>query len=815
MKNEDKTKEQLLEELRKMQMRINELERHCKTVKDKNTYEETVEGKDNLLHTISKLVKGGAWSFDPKTGKSVWTDGMFQIYDVEKGQDRRSDTGRCYYHGVNGQKLDHAVNGALEHGIPYDLELEIISAKSLHKWVRIICDPVIKNGRTVLLQGSLQDITEQKQIEESLRLTKFIFDKAPIGIWRMEENGKVLDVNEQGCSSLGYTRDELCNMMVFDFAPGFCNEDWINGIAMLDKTGSRTVEVQHQRKSGEIFPIQVIEQLMRFEEQKFHVSFVQDISQRKQNEEELRKTKDYAEQEQNKWLTVLEHVSNAIEVYDTSGNRIYANTAATQIYTLPRDKGNWEFITKKFAIQSYPGKRNLKIDEWPVPRVLRGEHLEGETFYIKRLDEKRDRILKFYASPIYNAQGEVILAVLVTNDITEQLEREKQDKLMQERMEQTQRLESLGVLAGGIAHDFNNLLMAVLGHADIALLKLSQPSPMAEDLENIKTASLRASDLCTQLLAYSGQGKIEEKEFSISALVSEMAQMLKTSISKTCVLNLNLEEQLPLIIGDPSQVRQIVMNFVINASEAIAKGNGIIKITTKSMNYALDFFTDDYVVKPIRPGHYVILEVSDNGPGMDKEAFGRIFEPFFTTKFTGRGLGLSAVLGIVRSHGGGLKVSSEPGTGTSFRVLFPAIDRPPKNTLVNIGTNTKNAHFVGKVLLIDDEEIVRSVCSSQLEMLGFEVLTARDGQEGVEIYQEQLAGINLVILDLTMPKMGGEETFHNLRQLNPGVKIILASGYAVEDVTTRFGEIKPAGYLRKPYTIKELTGVLSEGLKDY
>ncbi len=404
-------------------------------------------------------------------------------------------------------------------------------------------------------------------------------------------------------------------------------------------------------------------------------------------------------------------------------------------------------------------------------------------------------------------------AVIRVDDVTELVEREEQDKLMQKHLEQTQRLESLGVLAGGIAHDFNNLLMAILGHADIALLKLPQLSSARENLENIKTTSLRAADLCKQILAYSGQGKVVEEELSINYLVHEMIQMIQTSISKNCHLDLKLDEQLPMMVGDYSQMQQILMNFVINASDAFDGSTGNITIATTSMQFSYNDFSDDFVIKPPSPGNFVILEVSDNGPGMDKETLDRIFEPFFTTKFTGRGLGLSAVLGIVKSHNGGLRVNSTPDQGTTFTVFFPAsttnrTEDPAQMEKVE----TMNVQLASKVLLVDDEEMVLDVCKNLLEIVGAEVLTARDGIEAIEVYKENQNDIDLVILDLTMPKMDGKEAFRILRQLNPEAKIVLASGYAEETLVTQLGGEEPSGVLSKPYSIDNLTKMLSEML---
>ena len=442
---------------------------------------------------------------------------------------------------------------------------------------------------------------------------------------------------------------------------------------------------------------------------------------------------------------------------------------------------------------------------------------DGESFQCVGDARKNDGSsfpIELQTSPV-SYHGERCVQVVV-EDISEKVEREKQEALLQEKMEQTQRLESLGVLAGGIAHDFNNLLMAVLGHADLALQEISELSPAVEDLKNIKISARRAADLCTQLLAYSGQGGVEEKTFSMSKLVDEMVIVLKTSISKKCVLNLQLERKLPMTQGDPSQMQQILMNFVINASDAIGDRSGIVNISTGAMECSKEYLSNGYVITPMQPGLYVTLEVSDNGLGMDKETLGRIFEPFFTTKFTGRGLGLSAVLGIIRSHGGGLRVYSELGKGTTFKVLMPAVEG---DVLHDAGASAdgrpERARFSGTVLLVDDEEYVRAVCGSQLKALGVDVLTASNGREALAVYREHRPEIDVTILDLTMPKMGGEETFRELRAMNPDVKVVLASGYAEADVTTRFVGKHLAGFLRKPFDLQQLalalTGLLPEG----
>lgn len=549
----------------------------------------------------------------------------------------------------------------------------------------------------------------------------------------------------------------------------------------------------------------------------FLLGTFQDITERKERETDLKEARAQAEQEEAKLHAVLDRINTGITVYDTSINQVYANDAQAQIHgfkNAEEARVSWAYIEKNFVVQTYPGHEDLKTDEWPVIRVLAGESVSGETLLIYRRDITRARVVVVSGAPIRNARGEVILAVMATHDITEDVQREERERVMQEKLEQTQRLESLGVLAGGIAHDFNNLLMAIVGNADLALMELSSVSPVANHIVDIKKASRRAADLCTQLLAYSGKGKLEEKPFSMSELVEEMLHMLKSCISKKCVLNLNLEDDLPVTQGDPSQMRQIIMNFVINASEAIGDRSGVISVSTGAMDCSREYLESGYVLKPAEAGLYITLEVSDNGEGMDKETLDRVFEPFYTTKFSGRGLGLSATLGIIRSHGGGLRVYSEPGEGTTFKVLLPADKEDAQCERLKRAEDAAGKQWRGRgtVLLVDDEETVRAISGQQLEFLGLHVLTAVDGRDAVALYREKQDEIDLVILDLTMPRMGGEEAFRELRTLDPSVKVLIASGYSRSDVVPRFFGKEIAGFLRKPYTIEDLAAVLSETL---
>jgi CheY-like chemotaxis protein len=306
------------------------------------------------------------------------------------------------------------------------------------------------------------------------------------------------------------------------------------------------------------------------------------------------------------------------------------------------------------------------------------------------------------------------------------------------------------------------------------------------------------------MLAYAGKASFSLERVVLRDLVEEMAHLLQTAISKKAILNLNLERGLSPIQADPSQIRQIVMNLIINASEAIEDRSGVITVSVGSTRCDEEYLRRTELREDLAPGLYVHLEVTDTGSGMDAETRSRIFEPFFSTKFTGRGLGLAAVLGIVRAHKGAMKVYSEPGKGTTFKVLFPALLEGEASGAIPASSSRAAWRGKGTILLVDDEESLLALGARMLEHLGSTVVTAGDGLQAVDLYRARCKEIDLVLMDLTMPNMDGAEAFGELRRLNPEVRVVLASGYSHEDVAGRFAGKGLAGVLQKPYTLLKL-----------
>jgi CheY-like chemotaxis protein len=317
------------------------------------------------------------------------------------------------------------------------------------------------------------------------------------------------------------------------------------------------------------------------------------------------------------------------------------------------------------------------------------------------------------------------------------------------------------------------------------------------------------------MLAYSGKGKFVVEAIDLNEFVEEMAHLLEVSISKKAVLKYEMAADLPAFNGDTAQVRQIIMNLITNASEALGEEGGVITLSTGAAHCqrayldTVDMISNIGLDEPLPEGLYVHLEVSDTGCGMDADTIGRIFDPFFTTKFTGRGLGMSAVLGIVRGHGGAIQIDSEAGRGSTFRVLFPAFDRPSE-LVTTEPAGEEEWRGSGTVLLVDDEQAVLRVAKRMLERMGFQVLCVNDGREALAAFRAHAAEIVCVLLDLTMPQLDGEQVFREIRRMQPDASVILTSGYDESDITQRFAGEGLAGFIQKPYRSDSLRAKLRE-----
>lgn len=506
------------------------------------------------------------------------------------------------------------------------------------------------------------------------------------------------------------------------------------------------------------------------------------------------------------WRLATQATETAVIVLSVELTVLEFNAAASKLYGYRR-----EAVLGKSFLELVPAA-DQELVRSELTRVLSSG--ESKSFEARLSDQGEQRVVEWTFNRVLDADGEPICAVAVSVDPVEPLpggadpEQAKLDRKIQD----AQKMESLAVLAGGIAHDFNNLLVGILGGADLALLSLPATSPACEHLEIIRESAVKASELSKQMLAYSGKGQFLLKKVSLSEVLRDTAHLLEVSVGKRATLKYDLEKNLPLVEVDVTQIRQLTMNLVTNASEAIGDDSGVITIVTGAVECSEKYLKESYGDWELTPGRYVYLEISDNGCGIDTATKSRIFEPFFTTKFTGRGLGLAAVIGIVRGHRGAIRVYSEPGRGTSIKVLLPAERAVTREEQTAI-ENKYPARRDTLVLVVDDDETVRIVTGAILERAGYRVVMASDGRDALDIFNRRQDEIAIVLLDMTMPIMGGEEAFRELRQINPNVVVILSSGYNEQEATNRFVGKGLAGFVQKPFDAKTLLSKLDEALR--
>jgi PAS domain S-box-containing protein len=428
---------------------------------------------------------------------------------------------------------------------------------------------------------------------------------------------------------------------------------------------------------------------------------------------------------------------------------------------------------------------------------------------------------------ITEVHGEAAL-LAVARDVTERRRAEEERRQLEARIARTQKLESLGVLAGGMAHDFNNLLVSMLGNASLARYELDGEHPAQEALEEIEVAARRAAELTAQILDYSGVAAVQPTRVDLAGLVGEMSRLLEPAVSKKAALSVEAGPEPALVDGSPGQLRQVVMNLITNASDALEEGQGHIHLRTGVRYLDTTVPEDGQLWMDVEPGEYAFLEVEDDGSGMEESVQQRIFDPFYTTKENGRGLGLAATLGIVRSHGGTLFLRSAPGRGSIFRIYFPlAVDEDAsgdrtatrsQGTEAGAEADAPEPEADGTasrtILVVDDEPVVRRVAVLLLKRFGYEVIEANDGLEAIRLYRANRHRVDGVLLDLLMPEMDGADTLHHLRQEDPGIRALICSGFVADSVARELREAGPVALLPKPYDSSELQATLARILKD-
>jgi two-component system cell cycle sensor histidine kinase/response regulator CckA len=622
----------------------------------------------------------------------------------------------------------------------------------------------------------------------SSEVLKFVLAHAPVRVFEVAADGKFVmndGVNPSGGSTPG-------SLVGVDAREAYSN--FPEGLAALERALAGTISEVRYARDGRTYDLMLTPRHNEAGELVSVLGIAQVVTERVRAEEEARKSEE-------RFRRVFESNMIGLTFFRLSGEILEANDSI--LATLGYTREDFAAGALDWRAATVPGHE--QADERALAEMAAtGVCTPYEKEFFRKDGSKLPVLL---GGAVLSEPSGVGVSFML--DLSERKHNQEERERLQAQLLQVQKLESLGVLAGGIAHDFNNLLTAILGSASAAMLTLPNESPARPDLDNVVLASRRAANLTRQLLAYSGKGHFEVKPIDLSVHVRELATLLETTISKKVQLRLELTRDLPPVAADIAQVQQIVMNLVINGAEAIGDQRGTVLVTTGLQNIDEFYVQSLFSSEGIASGNYVYLEVHDTGCGMDEATKMLIFDPFFTTKFTGRGLGLAAVLGIVRGHKGAIKVYSSPGKGTTFKVFFPAAE----GTAVAPAPDVVSFRGEGVALVIDDDQGVREAASRLLEFFGFSVLQAVDGRHGTEVFSAHQSEIVVVILDMTMPEMNGEETFREIRRVRTDVPVILTSGYNEIEATRRFTSKGLAGFLQKPFTPKELAQRLALAVK--
>lgn len=673
----------------------------------------------------------------------------------------------------------------------------------------------------------IRDITERKQVQnalsESERKYRDLFNRASVGI-AIIQDGIIQLVNPMICTILGYEKSELEDKSFIDFLPPqekpraeafyVMTED--NYQDLVDEQDLEVAKDYYDRlkeryeadlnyettilnKQGDLIYAEINAGNMIYNGKEAALVLIRDISRQKKAEQALKKS-------ENLHRMLVENVFDGIYLMRNRGyeyvNPEFCRITGYSFEELTSPDFDFKNLLPQSSLVQIENRYKARINQKPIPDKY-------ETQLINKDGELVD--VEIGTVVIDDPQDLYVLGII--RDVSEKKKIQQEQQQFMNKLKDTQKLESLGVLAGGIAHDFNNLLVGILGNADLILKSKIQPEKFMEKVSEIEIAARRAAELSRQMLAYSGKGVFVIQHINLNELIEEIAHLLETSISKKAELNYNFKPSLPYIEGDVTQIRQVIMNLITNASESLEDKEGIITITTGNIECSKDYLQST-LMSNLNPGNYVFVEVSDTGTGMDQDTLDKIFEPFFSTKFTGRGLGLSAVSGIVRAHEGAIRVYSELGQGTTFKILFPCSktqNHYPKKKLEEL----EQWKGSGTILLVDDDETVRPVVKGMLESIGYDVILAEDGYQAIEMLNDKSEHIDCIILDLTMPKMDGRETLAEIKKINSKLPVILSSGYNESDVKYRFTEQEQfSAFLQKPYRLTDLIERINQVLND-
>lgn len=778
-------------------------------ITDRVAADRALSQSEERLRLALEATSDGLWDWDVPSGSVYWSPRTYTMLGYcadefpvtfDKWQDLVFPEDR----NTAVQAVTHTLESG---GDEFSMEFRIAGKDGLLHWIlgrgKVVARD--REGTPLRILGTHTDITEQKTADRTLRESelrlKTLIESIPhVAIQRFSQDGVVEYWNRASEDMYGYSTEEAVGKDLFSllFSGGEEIEGARAALHRLVQSGescSHPEEVLVRRKDGAMVPIYSNYVIIRRREQDPEIFCIDvDLSDLKRAEKALRES-------EMRYRAFLDAAPDLAFLKDSQYRYVFVNRANREFFGRP--EAHILGKTDHDLMPTETADACRASDE----AVLRGRVLQ--------ISEERagSRIYEARKFPIMIGDQEEGIGGFI-HDITYRKKLENERLALERDMLHAQKLESLGVMAGGIAHDFNNLLLAVMGNIDLALEDLPEDAEARLSLESAVKAARRGADLTRQILVYSGKTQARITEVDINDLVRENAGILATILDKKAVLSLATGAAVPPVMGDPAQIQQVIMNLMTNASESLCGESGTVRLATGVTICSAEQMAGNRTDAPPKPGRYVWLEVSDTGCGMDKETLARLFDPFFTTKFTGRGLGMSAVLGIVKAHQGAIFVESTPGGGTTARLLFPpAGDQAatPASAGASAAARVSGNRFSGTALAVDDDETLLQMAERILSRLGFDVLTARNGLEALDLLRKHQHDIRVVLLDVTMPVMDGPTALVEIRAMYPDLPVILSSGYDEGNASKGEGaDSGPGGFLQKPYRMETLRAELAK-----
>lgn len=769
-------------------------------ITDRKKAEEVVKESEERLRLIMDAVNDAFWDWNLTTGNAVFSDNYYKILGYDIGEFPACyDSWKNLVHPEEIERVLEIINAEISKNDGYSLEFRMLEKSGNWRWVlgrgKVISRD--ENGSPTRMVGTHTDITDRKKVENHLKSTLDVFSKfmyySPIYIFIKEVTSTrsiVLQASENYKNFTGISGSEMVGKTMFEMFPEeFAKKITSDDIAVVSGGKALRINEELNGRSYVTIKFPIIQK-----DKNMLAGYTIDITEQKKAEEELRKSEE-------KYRLIAENMGNVITMLDMELNYIYGTPNVERVFG--------------FTVDEY---LQLRVDQTMTPEsfqiVMKTFEEEMANELSGTADLKRNRVLELeeyrkdgstiwmenVLSYVRDEKGTPIGILSVSRDVTERRMVLEEKARLTEQLYHAQKMESVGTLAGGIAHDFNNLLQVIGGYTSMLLSVEERDIAEVDKLKTIEKAVDRASELVSNLLNFSRKNVSMKKEIDLNDEITDSIKILERTIPKMVKIKTEFDPSIPKISADPIQIEQIILNLGKNASDAMPDGGNMLIKTRIVTSHSTDC-----VCGQMKEGSHVELTVSDTGHGMDKETKEHVFDPFFTTKEVGKGtgLGLASVYGIVESHGGHIHCESELGKGTVFTIYFPAVDSDSDSRKV-ITEKTKKLEGNETVLIVDDEKNIRDIYSISLKEFGYKVITAQNGEDALVVFSENHHMIDLVILDLGMPGMGGFKCMLEMKKTVPDSKIIIASGYSEVFQTEDLIKSGASGFIQKPFKLKSV-----------